>query len=508
MRKNEFESPQRQSQYAIIFIVLRFLRNILRQTWPIFLAFFLGRGNSTFNFIEMGIAGLGVFGMVISIISYYRYFYHLTDTELVISHGILQHVKQNIPFERIQSVNFKQSFVHQFFKVTEVEIETAGSEEQETKIDALEIPLAELLRARILQSKLEIGEGDKDDSEDALIVEERKENILHLAPKDLIRVGLAQNHFRPIGLLLGLLATIAGYSYSFDYEDQFFIKTFFSTIEDFSENLVNFQENVPWVNITIFVVALLILSVLYSIASTFLRHYNLQFWRIGPKFQLVRGLLTKNEFAALDNKIQILNWGQNPFERSLGFYNIQFRQARSGGEGRRQGAFGIPGCQVNHVDFVRESWLGKNAGLFDHYKPISIHFFIRKALYTTIFFVVIGILIILVKDATTLVPLLLVYSLMIWVYWISYKKKTYALNHNELYVGGGIIGFRHALLPYYKVQNLSITQNPYQWRRDLATLVVSTAGGRVQIPYISYNEAQELLDVLTYRVEQSKKPWM
>ena len=39
--------------------------------------------------------------------------------------------------------------------MTEVEIETAGSAEQETKIDAIEIPLAQLLRKRILEKKAE-----------------------------------------------------------------------------------------------------------------------------------------------------------------------------------------------------------------------------------------------------------------------------------------------------------------------------------------------------------------
>ena len=127
MKKNDtFAHPQRQSGYAIIFIILRVLRNLVRQLWPILIAVFLGRRNSSFDTFEMVLSGLGIFGIIPSVIAYYKFYFHLNETELVINRGLFRKVKLNIPFERIQSVNFKQTFIHQFFKVTEVEIETAG----------------------------------------------------------------------------------------------------------------------------------------------------------------------------------------------------------------------------------------------------------------------------------------------------------------------------------------------------------------------------------------------
>jgi putative membrane protein len=58
------------------------------------------------------------------------------------------------------------------------------------------------------------------------------------------------------------------------------------------------------------------------------------------------------------------------------------------------------------------------------------------------------------------------------------------------------------------VQNIIIQQNPYQWRRQLATLRVYTAAGSLIIPFISEKRAQELLDFFIYQVENSRKPWM
>ncbi len=509
MRRSEaFELPQRQSQFAIIFIVLRFIRRIIRQTWPIFLALALGRSNSTFDLIEFSIAGLGIIGMITSIVAYFKYYFHLTDSELVISHGILKKVKQNIPFERIQSVNFRQTFIHQFLKVTEVEIETAGSAQQETKIDAIEIPIAEQLRERILKKKAEISSKEDPEESSQSITEEDRKTILRLFPQQLYKVGLVQNHFRPIGLLLGLAGTMIGYSYTYDFDDEFFPKMIYNSAEDFMAEIASFQSLPTLIYVLMGLLVLIIASVLYSIIVTILRHYNLHFWRSGKKFQLVQGLLTRNEFAALDNKIQILNWGQNPFERLVGFYNIGFKQARSGDETRKQSQFGIPGCQQEHVDFVRDEWLGEDSGKFETYHKVSFHYFLRSAFYLSLLFGTISIVNFLFGKLIVAVIIAVIWLIQIGLLWANYKKKRYAINDRELYIGGGTVGFRHSIIPLYKVQNVSVVQNPYQWRRKLATLVVNTAGGRIRLPYIMENDAYSIMDRLNYHVENSKKPWM
>ena len=84
----------------------------------------------------------------------------------------------------------------------------------------------------------------------------------------------------------------------------------------------------------------------------------------------------------------------------------------------------------------------------------------------------------------------------------------YALNEAEIYIGGGIFGFKNSVMPFYKVQNISLKQNPYQSKRDLATLIIYSSAGVMQIPYITYGQAIILMDNLLYRVETSSKSWM
>ena len=497
MKKNDiFSLPQRQSKFAIIFIVLRLLKNLIRQLWPLVLAIFIGRGNSSFDTLEIVLSGLGIFGIIPSVIAYYKYYFQLTDKELLIQKGLFKKVKLNIPFERIQSVNFRQTFIHQFLNVTEVEIETAGSADQETKIDAIDIPMAEMLRKRILERKAEVLQIEE--VENGLEYSNQEiDTILKLERRDLVKVGLTQNHFKPIGLLTGLAGSIFFYSYTFDFDPRNVLNQIYS-----------YGEQLPIVQIVIVLFVLMIASVGYSILTTVLRHYNLHFWRSGEKFQVVQGLLTKQEFAALDNKVQILNWGQNPFERIVGFYNIMFKQARSGDEKKNVGQFRIPGCSLEQVDFVRDAWLGESNGSFENYHKVSIHFFFHSALYQLWFFGIPIVVSIYFDRIFIMVVILLFGFLSLSLTWLNYKKKKYALNEDELYIGGGTLGLRHSLLPMYKVQDVQITENFYQWRRSMATLVIHTAAGSVRIPYIPKDDALSILDRLIYQVEKSNKPWI
>jgi len=278
MKKNDaFAIPQRQSQLAIIFIIFRSFKKLLRQIWPLLIPLFIGGGggNSTFSRIEIAIAGLGVLGVIPAVISYFKYYYQLSDTELIINSGLFRKVKLDIPFERIQSVNFNQTFLHQMLNVTEVEIETAGSDSQETKIDALDIATADALRERILSLKAE-SVGEEISQIEGDLSSTPKKNILSLDIKELLKVGLVQNHLKPLSVVAGLVFTVYWYSYTLDDKIENAIRDLI--FEGMS--LVHYQTAS---SIALIAVGVLMASFLYSVISTVLKYYDLKFWRKGTK---------------------------------------------------------------------------------------------------------------------------------------------------------------------------------------------------------------------------------
>ena len=130
-RKNDLaflREPTRQSYFAILLILLRLVKVMVRQLWPLLVIFLFNPkkedGSPFFTTIFIVVA-IGI--AIMSIISYFKFYYYIEDDELVIEKGVLSKTKLNVPIDRIQTVNFKQGVLHQIFKVVSLEIDTAGS---------------------------------------------------------------------------------------------------------------------------------------------------------------------------------------------------------------------------------------------------------------------------------------------------------------------------------------------------------------------------------------------
>ena len=134
--------------------------------------------------------------------------------------------------------------------------------------------------------------------------------------------------------------------------------------------------------------------------------------------------------------------------------------------------------------------------------------FRRTAIYQFVFFAIVSAILIYFQQWVPLSIVVIMASLSIFLSWKKYKKTAYALNQDNLFIGGGILGFKNSICPIYKIQNLAIQQNYYQQRRDLATLRIHTAAGAMSIPYINITTAQQLMDRLISQVQQSKRSWM
>ena len=71
----------------------------------------------------------------------------------------------------------------------------------------------------------------------------------------------------------------------------------------------------------------------------------------------------------------------------------------------------------------------------------------------------------------------------------------------------GLLGFRTVGLLFRKVQRVTVTQSRYQRRKGLASLRMYMASGKVSVPYIEHELAQQLRDYILYRVESSQRAW-
>ena len=118
----------------------------------------------------------------------------------------------NVPFDRIQSVDFKRNIVHQFLNVVSVQVDTAGSKGSELELDAIEQERAEELREIVLaykRAKIISAPAEGEFPPDLPPVKEVPELILSLSPKDLIKVGISENHLRTAAIIFAFFLSLA-----------------------------------------------------------------------------------------------------------------------------------------------------------------------------------------------------------------------------------------------------------------------------------------------------------
>ena len=497
---NEFQQPTRQSIVAILLIIIKTYRIIVRQAWP-FLLLFLVKGDSLSksNHFILGLIVFALIGMIYSIINYFRYYFYVSDEELVIESGVLKRSKLNVPFDRIQTINFEQNIVHRIFNVVRLKIDTAGSAKAEFQFHAIENDKAENLRDLLLAKKKsakksQIVQEEENNEEDS----KSYKTIMNLSLVDLIKAGAVENHLRSGGIILAFMWWIWT-----SLEDMQIL----GDVSDGVEETVMSQIASGLILTIVLAVLFLLLSFIVSMVKMVITNYDLKFMRSETGFKINAGLFTKKDTSALDHKIQVISWGDNPLKKLIGIKDLRLKQASSIVLNKKT-SIKIPSCSTEHIDLVKNTLYGEKA--FDNiqYFPIEKKYLYRNGGYLTLLFVGIVSLFLYFGMMNQAIVGGLIGAIFLFTFYLSFKKKRYGYNEEMLVIRGGTYGDKTEMLPIYKIQSLSRKQSPYQKRNDLANLVVHTASGKVGIPYIKNETAKNIMDEFIYRIEVDNRKWM
>lgn len=499
-KKNSFASPTRQSPVAIIMLIWKFYKRIISQAWYILIPIFFGGENIKEHqvfYIVLVLGLIAIISLVFAVLDYYRFHFFISNNELHIQRGVIKKVKLNIPFDRVQTINFEQNIIHQLFDVIRLDVDTAGSKGNEFSFDALDKTTANDLRDVILVAKKQIQ--NQSDLFDENVVQNESINspILKLGLNQLIKIGLSQNHFRSALLFI------------------VFVFWIYQQLQDIGFNVEDRLENVQWEGLhpNVFIIGILILLyfaliIVISIVRTILLYFNLQFSRIQNGFKVESGLLNRKQFSALDRKIQMVKWSDNPLKRMLGIFDLQLKQASSV-EVVSKKSLRIPGCSMENIENVHQ-FLYPTINLKDT-KPLKVDFsyFWRNVLYTGIIPTVIVFSIFFYFNLYTYAYwsiLILLYSVI--TTYVAYKKWSIFIHPEMMRTKQGVFGNKYEEVALFKIQNITVNQNLFQQRRSLANLILYTASGSMRIPYIPISRANEFRDYILYIIEKDERKWM
>ncbi|GLR17650.1 PH domain-containing protein [Portibacter lacus] len=495
---NLFAEPTRQSPVAIILLIYKYFINIIRQFWPAIIAVFIGqRSGNVSNLILISVIVVAVSALIFAIASYLRFSFKVQGDELFIEKGVFKKSKLNIPFERIQTLNFEQGLLHQIFDVVRIEVDTAGSAKNEFSFNAIQKNLAEELRTLILERKTEIEVVEPSEQAEDLPIKEELKTIFSLDLKDLFIVGLTQNHLRTLVLLfffaLWGMGELSDAGFDLDWINK--------------ESATALIESGVVIILSL-VFILLILIILGTAIRTILTYYEFKMFRTDKGFKIQSGLLNRKEYAALDYKIQQIKWVNNPLKRIFKIHHLQLKQASSIAVSSKK-SIKVPGINLSKInEIVKYLFRDKNNYSELETHKISVLYLYRNLAYIGILpWVIIFGMVFYITNRPESYFILLAIPYFSITTWFAYRKWAFRINDDLIYTHHGIFENKNNLVQLYKIQNVQIHQSPFQWRRNLANIRMFTAAGSVLIPYVKYEEALKIKDLVLYQIETNELKW-
>jgi putative membrane protein len=440
------------------------------------------------------LAAAGVFGAIgiglmimaaIAVLSWRRFTYELLPDEIIIEQGIASRKRRVIPFDRVQDVAIERPLLARLIGTARVRIETGGSASDEGKLDMVALAEAQRLRDTIRgrQERRPIGDQASEAAAEEVIVEMAVPRVMLFGLLNfsllfiVVAVGVGQ-YLDDIGLV--------------DMEswlDQ-------SWIED--ERTAEAAGAIGLQGLAIIALLMVLLGFVTGVARTLARDFGFRLTASESGLRRRRGLFTLSEVLIPARRTQAARLDRRWLSGWLGYSSLSFQTL---GADPKEG-----GVQVA-APFARAEEIDRVLARADFSRPPEHppHRTPRRALLRRcgplIAAAPLLALLGLVRAelaAVAIVPL----ALALYVA-LSWSKARYGVMDDSLVVRSGLIRRRTWVIPYDKLQTLTVTRGPLQRALGLATLAIDTAGapafGAPEIPDLFVRDAEALARALLDR---------
>lgn len=497
MEITDFSQPIRQSSKGIIIIfgynTFKFFKKFFALL--IVLGFSLSKKKSflslTPTMILLIFIGILLVLFIIAILKYLNFKFHLSKDDFHLSTGIINKDSTIIPKSKIQNVYIKENFLQQLINVVSLNIETAGDNNSEIEISALDKPTA-------LRLKKELFNKENLDNEniDTIVY---KNVFFKASLKRLLLEGVSQNHFKSFVI-------IASFVFGLYYEFKDYIEDF--RIRERIDGIFNFDDeklfNIIIINLVIIVIGL-VFSLVFSVINTFIANFNLEVVENQKTIEINKGLFNKMSLSLTPNRIQNLVIKTNRIKQYFGLHTLSVKQAMVNVKQRKNFTIvALEKAQVNHLVF---SLLGNYTSDVEAHKPKPYYKRIL-ALNMLIFTVIINILAFFIFEKSNWWINLIVILIAVFYIYFGYKKAYYKINDEFVTIGSGVIDTITDILEIHKIQSVKLKQTIFQKRRQIASVVIFTASKAITILYIEEKDAKFICDFLLFKVESQDKDWM
>lgn len=245
-----------------------------------------------------------IFLLVFRLINWLTFRYWFEDEELRVQYGLFVKKKRFIPFERIQSFNYKESIFHRIFGLVQVNIETAGGSEPEVVLSAITKEAAEQIERVSRKAKQQNTEELM--TEETEVQEEVATTIYKMSTKDLFILATTSNS---IGVILsGLGAALSQVTDYIPYKRVF--------------DELHIVMKYGFIVITFLVFIFFLIVWLISVAFTYINYYGFTVTELNNRLTITRGLIEKKRITVPINRVQAIKIVENPLRQWIGYGTV------------------------------------------------------------------------------------------------------------------------------------------------------------------------------------------
>ncbi|WP_312075962.1 PH domain-containing protein [Chryseobacterium sp.] len=492
-KRNSFFQPQRQSKTGIVLLFLYNTGMVIKNLWVLIVLFFVKRDNVELWMIVSAVILALLILIASAVLQYFNFKYYIDEEnqEFVIHEGIINTSVIKIKLENIQEVNISQPFIHRFFNIYKLEVDTPGSSEKEVKISALTKQNALDLKEYLLtETKIESHNELKDNILEETEVKEARS--LKISTFSILKYGITSNYIQSFLALVSLVI------YGFSELVNILKKVEFDTKFDYDSVEEQFLAFSIPVIIGIVVIAIII-GIIINAGRTIIKFFNFKIAENSKSFSFEYGLFNTRNSIVNKSKVQVITETENWIQKKMNISYVKFLQIGKNEEEEKNVA-AVPGINFKEKqNLIAAIW--KENPVFNHILKPNF----RLIILNTFQFIVIPLfwVFIIEKDLLLsywflILPFVVIVESCILIYFLNLR-----LFYNERFIRikSGIWDIDNRTFEVEKLQTVKISQYFWQRKTNLGSITFYTSAGRFKIGALHFKKLKKLLNYCMYKIE-------
>lgn len=443
---------QRQHPVAAISRAFGLIRgNIV--TIIVFLVF--GAQSESFSFWWWTGGGFA-FLLIVGVANWWRFLYKVEDGLIHIKKGIFVRKNLYLTSDRIQVIDITAGIVQRIFGLVRLDFQTAGSTSRAAAIDAITRKEAEEISHLLRRGKSE--STDESKMESGMQTEIKKE--ISLPYKELLIASSTSGSF---GIALSVIGTIFSQIEPILSESQFY--------EYLYAHLPSQSDTTFYIA---FVLGFIVFAWLLSFFGTLFKYGNFKLEVKEKEVVISRGVFEKKRVTIPFNRIQAIHISEGIIRQPLGYASIHLESA---GYGDEKGTGSILFFPLIHRDRILSLL---NDILPDYQKKLNALKPPSRSLRRYIFRSTI-----VVTTVTAGIWWWFNLNILIWIFpmlsviwgWLKYQDTALGWGDDILILRSRTLAKTTAYIKKKRIQDITISQSPFQRFRNLCSIQVYVASG-------------------------------